>query len=169
VSHRAYRLAWNVCWLILASWTPRPFYRWRRFLLRAFGATLGENTDVLSGARVWDPRNLIMGKHALIASGVEVYNMDIVELEEFALISQNAFICAGTHDYNDVDFPLVTKPILIKRRAWVCSRAIVGPGVTIGEGAVLGAGAIAFKDLKPFTVYAGNPACEVGLRKLNKS
>jgi putative colanic acid biosynthesis acetyltransferase WcaF len=42
--------------------------------------------------------------------------------------------------------------------AWVCARAMVGPGVQIGEGAVLGLGSVATRDLEPWTVYGGNPA-----------
>jgi putative colanic acid biosynthesis acetyltransferase WcaF len=40
----------------------------------------------------------------------------------------------------------------------VAAEAFVGPGVRVGEGAVLGARAVAFHDLDPWTVYAGNPA-----------
>jgi hypothetical protein len=50
--------------------------------------------------------------------------------------------------------------------SWVAAEAFVGPGVTIGEGAVLGARGCAFRDLEPWTVYAGNPARRLKLRKI---
>nr|MBF4390825.1 N-acetyltransferase [Vibrio anguillarum] len=34
-------------------------------------------------------------------------------------------------------------------------------GVTIGEGALVGAGSVVTKDVKPFTIVAGNPAREI--------
>jgi putative colanic acid biosynthesis acetyltransferase WcaF len=37
--------------------------------------------------------------------------------------------------------------------------------VTIGEGAVLGARGVAFRDLAPWTVFAGNPAQPIRLRQ----
>jgi putative colanic acid biosynthesis acetyltransferase WcaF len=49
----------------------------------------------------------------------------------------------------------------IERYAWICARASVAPGVNVGEGAVLGLAAIATRDLKPWTVYSGNPAVAV--------
>jgi putative colanic acid biosynthesis acetyltransferase WcaF len=38
--------------------------------------------------------------------------------------------------------------------------------VSVGEGAVLGLGAIATRDLEPWAVYAGIPACKVKARVL---
>jgi acetyltransferase-like isoleucine patch superfamily enzyme len=38
----------------------------------------------------------------------------------------------------------------------------------VGEGAVLGARGAAFKDLKPWTIYYGNPAIELRPRKTDK-
>ena len=90
--------------------------------------------------------------------------MDRVVIEDYAIVSQCSFLLAGTHDIDDPNFQLQTKPIHIGRRAWVAACAIVGPGVTIGEGAVLGGGGVAFKDLEPWTVYAGNPARRVRAR-----
>jgi hypothetical protein len=71
---------------------------------------------------------------------------------------QGAHLCTGTHDVEDADFQLVTKPIVIGANAWIAAEAFVGPGVTVGEGAVLGARAVAFRHLDAWTVYAGNPA-----------
>ncbi|UWU72837.1 hypothetical protein N2602_30970 [Bradyrhizobium sp. NC92] len=84
--------------------------------------------------------------------------MDLISIEPFALVSQRAHLCAGTHDVDDPDFRLVTKPIHIGRNAWVAAEAFVGPGVTVPRNAVLGARAVAMKDLEEGKIYAGNPA-----------
>ncbi|WP_418386223.1 acyltransferase, partial [Akkermansia sp.] len=46
----------------------------------------------------------------------------------------------------------------IKKGAWICSRAVLCPGVTVGEGAVVGAGSVVTKDVGPHTLVGGNPA-----------
>jgi len=84
--------------------------------------------------------------------------MDRITIGDYALVSQGAHLCAGSHDIGDPNFQLISRPIFIGSRSWVASEAFVGPGVTIGEGAVLGARAVAFKTLQPWTVYIGNPA-----------
>lgn len=158
LSHRVFRVVWNLTWLLLASWTP-PFFRgWRRWLLRQFGATIDDTAGVYGSARIWYPPNLTMGAHAYIGPGAIVYCMAPISLDAYAIVSQRAHLCAGTHNIDDPTFQLEVRPIRIGRRGWVAAEAFVGPGVTIGEGAVLGGRAVAFRDLKPWGVYSGNPA-----------
>ena len=52
----------------------------------------------------------------------------------------------------------VSKPIVVKRNAWIATGATVVPGVTIGENAVVAAGAVVTKDVLANTVVAGVPA-----------
>jgi putative colanic acid biosynthesis acetyltransferase WcaF len=99
-----------------------------------------------------------MDEHSYIGPDVDCYCMAKIRLGRHALISQGASLCGGTHDIRDEHFQLVVKPIFIEDNAWVAAEAFVGPGVTVGEGAVLGARGVAFRDLAPWTVYAGNPA-----------
>ena len=89
-----------------------------------------------------------------------------ITIEDHAVVSQGAHLCAGTHDIESPYFQTISKPISIKTRAWVAAEAFVGPGVTVGEGAVLGARGVAFRDLEPWTVHAGNPALLIKTRKL---
>jgi len=96
---------------------------------------------------------------------VNCYCMAPIKLRRYALASQGAYLCAGSHDIHGGDFVLVTKPITLEERAWVAAEAFVGPGVTVGEGAVLGARAVAFRDLEPWTAYVGNPAQPSGSRR----
>lgn len=156
--HRLFRVAWNLTWLLLASWTPPILRGWRRCLLRWFGAKIDNTAGVYGSARIWYPPNLTMGAHAYIGPGAIVYCMAPITLDAYAIVSQRAHLCAGTHNIDDSHFQLEVRPIRVGRRGWVAAEAFVGPGVTIGEGAVLGGRAVAFRDLKPWGVYCGNPA-----------
>lgn len=163
--HRCYRAAWTVCWLLLAAWTPPFLHPWRRLLLRVFGARIAPTARIHASARVWYPANLEMGNQACLGPRVNCYSMARIALGPYALASQGAHLCAGTHDIDDPNFQLKAAPISIGAKAWVAAEAFVGPGVSIGEGAVLGARGVAFQDLDPWAVYAGNPAREVRKRQ----
>ena len=97
----------------------------------------------------------------------EIYNPSPISLGSHAIVSQQAYICGATHDYNDASFPLLSFPMQVGAYAWVCARASVSPGVNVGEGAVLGLGSVATRDLQPWTVYAGVPAQAIKRRVLH--
>lgn len=164
--HRLFRAIWNGTWLLTCSWTPAPLFRWRLLVLTLFGAKVHRTARVYGSARVWYPPNLVMHAYSVIGPNANCYCMDEVVLGEMVVVSQNAFLCAGTHDIGDPDFQLVTRPISIGARAWVAADAFVGPGVKVGEGSVLGARAVLFKDAAPWGVYVGNPAILVRQRQL---
>jgi putative colanic acid biosynthesis acetyltransferase WcaF len=169
MGHRLTRLAWSLSWTVFASWTPTPLHGWRRFLLRLFGAKIGRGAHIYSSARIWYPRNLIMDRNACIGPRVDCYSMARITIGVNAVVSQNAELCAGTHDVGDAQFHLIAKPITIGDHAWVASGAFVGPGITIGEGAVLGARAVAFKDIAPWEIHVGNPARFLRRREMTKT
>lgn len=165
LGNRMTRLVWNMSWWLLASWTPTFCHPWRRALLRLFGARMGHRSDVRGSARVWLPAHLIMADHALIGPQVNCYNQAPIRLGERALVSQGSHLCAGDHDHEDELFTLVARPIDIGAYAWIAAEAFVGPGTTVGQGAVVGARAVAFGQLEPWTVHAGNPARPVSARR----
>ncbi|TSD85136.1 putative colanic acid biosynthesis acetyltransferase [Mycobacterium sp. KBS0706] len=155
---RLRRFAWSVCWGLLAAWTPRPFHRWRRLVLVAFGARIDPTARVYGQTAIWWPPHLTVGRHAVIAPRATCYNVAPITIGDFAMVSQGAHLCTGTHDVDDARFPLRARPIIVNPQAWVAAEAFVGPGVTVGEGAVLGARGVAFRDLDAWTIHAGNPA-----------
>lgn len=164
LGHRLVRLLWRLVWLIAFRPTPRPFHPWRAMLLRLFGAKIGRENFIYSSAQIWAPWLLKTGDVVTIADHTEIYNPGGVVLHHHAIISQGAFLCGATHDYNDPAFPMIWEEIEIAAYGWVCARAVVLPGVKIGEGAVLGAAAVAGRNLLPWGVYAGNPAKLVAQR-----
>jgi len=156
--NRVIRSIWNFVWLTLASWTPPPFRLFRIALLRLFGADVAWSANVYSSAQIWFPPNLIMREYSCLGRGVNCYCMALITLEKYAIISQGAHLCTGTHDIEDPDFQLYAKPIHIGAKAWIAAEAFIGPGVTVHDGAVVGARAVLFKDADPNGVYVGNPA-----------
>lgn len=162
---------WRVLWMIgglLFKFSPRPFFAWRRFMLRLFGAQVGIGAHVYNTAVIYMPWNLKIGAWSAIGEDAFIYNLGQVIIGEQVTISQRAHLCAGTHDYRMPELPLLKSPITVEDRVWICADAFVGPGVRVGEGAVVGARAVAVRDVEAWNVVAGNPATFIKRRELNE-
>lgn len=166
LKHRLFRLFWTVSWTLLASWTPPFMHRWRIALLNLFGAKVDLSCFVYGSVRVWYPPHLTMEARATLGPRVDCYCMSPIRVGAYAVISQGAFLCTGTHDFRCPAFQIYSRPISVGALCWICADAFVGPGVTAGEGAVLGARAVALRDLEPWTVYSGNPARQISKREI---
>lgn len=138
--------------------SPRPFWAWRRLLLRMFGARIGRDVHIYPTVRIVVPWNLDIGDQAAVGDRAILYALGKITLGPRVTISQGAHLCAGTHDISRPDRPLVKAPIDVAADAWVAADAFVGPGVAIGQGAIVGARAVAMKDVAKRTIVAGNPA-----------
>jgi putative colanic acid biosynthesis acetyltransferase WcaF len=152
------RFFWNIAWLLLCRYTPNAMHAWRIAILRLFGAKIGRKNFVYPDCKIWAPWLLVTEEVVTIGPGVEIYNPGGLSLGHHSIISQNAFICGATHNYNSIDFTYLQKQIVIEAYVWICARAVVLPGVHCYEGAVLGAAAVASHNLEAWLVYAGNPA-----------
>ena len=157
VKELAARQIWNLC-RPLFLFSPRPFFRWRRFLLRLFGARIGKEVHIYNTTIIFMPWNLEIGDWSSIGEYVFIYNLGKISIGEKTTISHRSHLCAGTHDYTDSTLPLLKLPITIQDNVWICSDTFIGPGITIHEGSVLGARTVAIKDVQPWIVVAGNPA-----------
>jgi putative colanic acid biosynthesis acetyltransferase WcaF len=167
LTNRMMRAIWGCVYAIFFRTSPRPFHAWRAFLLRSFGAKLGPDVHVYPKASIWAPWNLTCEDGTTIADEAIIYNPKRITLGSHAIVSQQAYLCGATHDYQNPNFPLVAFPISIGPYAWICARATVQPGVSVGEGAVLALGAVASQNLQPWTVYGGVPARKIKMRTKN--
>lgn len=168
LANRLRRLVWGVVWAALFRTSPRPCHAWRRMLLRVFGARVGADFHVHPRTRIWAPWNLETARHATLAEDVVVYNPAPLKMGLHAIVSQGAYLCGATHDYESPAFPLVSFPTTLGDYSWVCARAVVQPGVSLGEGAVLALGSVATRNLEPWTVYGGVPARQIKRRVLRQ-
>lgn len=127
-------------------------------LLRVFGARVGRGVAVRGNVNISFPWRLTVGDHVWIGEEVLILSLAPVVIEDSVCISQRAFLCTGSHDYTKPTFDLITKPITIRRGAWVAAQAFVAPGVEIGAGSVLAAASVAVSAVPPGVLARGNPA-----------
>lgn len=152
-------------WLFISSWLPGAAHR--QWLLRFFGARIGEGVDIKPGLKVKFPWRLEVGDHSWIGEDVWIDNLASIKIGSNCCISQGVYLCTGSHDWKSPSFNLITKPIHIEDGAWVAARSSIGPGVTVGRGAVLTLGSSAVSDLGPWGIYRGNPAKLIRTRQVN--
>lgn len=142
------------------------WYRFRRVLLRLFGARIGRGVSIRPTVHVEIPWNLDIRDGATIGDNAILYSLGTITIGERTIISQYAHLCAGTHDYRDRRFRLIRDPIAVGPDVWIGADAFVGPNVRVGRLAVVGARASVYKDIEPGRVYVGNPARAVKDRDL---
>jgi putative colanic acid biosynthesis acetyltransferase WcaF len=151
--------AWKLCWSRVIMLRP--------LLLRLFGSKTSLRCLISGGVRIEMPWLLQTGHPVCIGPRVGIYNLGGLVIGDDVVISQDAYLCGGTHDHRDPRMALLRKEIVIGDKVWICAGAFIGPGVKIGEGAVVGARAVVMKDVKPWTIVAGNPAKIIGSRRMN--
>jgi len=158
-------VAVQALWLVTSGLVVR---RWwcpsgvRASILRAFGASLGEGVLVRHDVKIHWPWKLAVGAHSWIGEGTWILNLEPVTLGSQVCISQDVFLCAGSHDRNSPTFEFDNAPIHVGDGAWVAARATVLRGVTIGAGAVGGATALVTRDVAPGALVLAPSAREAG-------
>lgn len=163
-AQRLLRLLWNIVWVLLFRTSPTPCHAWRRMLLRAFGASIGDGAHPYPRARIWAPWNLRMGAHSCLADDVDCYSVALVTLGRQATVSQYSYLCSASHDYNQLAMPTIAAPIHIEDEAWIAADVFVGPGVTVARGAIVGARSTVTADVAAWHVVVGSPPRHVRMR-----
>jgi putative colanic acid biosynthesis acetyltransferase WcaF len=161
---RPRELAWVVVsGLLVAGWLPGS--GWRRALLRLFGARIGAGVVIKPRVTVKFPWKLEIGDHAWIGEAVWIDNLAPVTIGAQCCVSQGAYLCTGNHDWSDLRFGLVVRPITLETGCWVGAQARLAPGAHLEEGAVVTLGSTAAGRLAARMVHAGTPARPVGPRR----
>lgn len=100
-----------------------------------------------------------MGKKVFINSGCMFMDRGGITLEDEVFIGPNVNLITENHaEQPKLRHNVYTKPILIKRNAWIGAAAVILPGVTIGENAIVAAGAVVSKDVPDNAIVGGVPA-----------
>lgn len=99
------------------------------------------------------------GKHVFVNFGCSFMDRGGITLEDGVLIGPQVKLITENHAENpNMRQHVYSRPILIKRKAWLGAGVTVLPGVTIGENAIVGAGSVVTKDVPDNVIAAGVPA-----------
>ena len=158
------RQLWRWTEVAVFRWSPRVAFGWRRWVLRRFGASVGDGVKVEPSVTFFDPALATLEDHVVIGDGVDFYNVGPIRIGRATMVSRYARLCSGSHDFRSPSFDLLKPPIDIGSDVWICAGAFVGPGVTVGDRAVVGAHAVVMRDVPATSIVAGNPGRVVGDR-----
>ena len=88
-----------------------------------------------------------------------------IKISDNVMFGPGVKILGGNHKFS-LDVPMFFQDkndndddgtIIIENDVWIGANVIILPNVKIEQGCVVGAGSVVTKDLKKFSVYAGNP------------
>ncbi len=163
-------------------------------LLRRFLKRCGVGVKVFKRCRLFPPQHVAVGDYSQIDENVWVFAGQGVAIGKFTHLAFGSSISGGGEcaigDFvgigagvrlvtgtEIVDQGGLTNPtapahlrtvsrghVSIRDHAVVFTNSVVFPNVEIGEGAVVSAGSIVHHDLKPWTIYGGNPLVAIGIR-----
>ena len=157
-------IIWRFFWLVSCRWTPKLFNPWRVLVLKLFGAKISGIPFIHSTAKIQIPWNLTMEHRSCLGEFANAYSLGKIEIMEGATVAQEAYLCSGTHDFQDPALQLITKPITIGKNSFIGARAMILPGVSIGNQSIVGAMSVVSKNLPDHQIIAGNPAKIIGER-----
>lgn len=146
-----------------------PLSSLKVWILRQFGAQIGQGVRIKPGVRIKFPWRLTVGDFVWIGEDTWLDNLAHITIESHVCVSQNVYLCTGNHSWSHPNFELITAPIHLQTGSWIAARAAIGPGVTVGQGAVLALGSVAGRSLDPMMIYAGNPAQPIKIRKMEQT
>jgi putative colanic acid biosynthesis acetyltransferase WcaF len=126
--------------------------------MRLFGAKIGKGVIIRPTARFTYPWKVEIGDYCWIGDDVVFYSIDRIRLGNHCVISQESYLCTGSHDIKDPTFNLTTAPITIGNGVWIATDCFVAPGVQIGSNAIIGARSSIFGNIPAQQVCWGTPA-----------
>jgi putative colanic acid biosynthesis acetyltransferase WcaF len=163
------RFCWYITSIIFFKNALFPFYRFKLFLLRLFGAKVGKNIIIKPCVNIKYPWFLELGNHVWIGENVWIDNLGKVRIGNNVCLSQGCFLLTGNHDYNDHAFKLIVNGIDLEDGVWIGARATVCGGSICRDHSVLSVGSVAVGELESMGIYTGNPAIKIKDRNFRKT
>lgn len=113
--------------------------------------------------------NIHVGKGVFCNYGCTLLDIAPITLEDGVWLGANVTIATPCHPllaherintqypdgFHDLEY---SKPVTIKKNAWIASNVTICGGVTIGENTVVGAGSVVTRDLPANCIAVGSPA-----------
>ena len=126
--------------------------------MRFFGATVGQRVTIKPGVNIKYPWKLEIGDDVWIGEDAWIDNLVEVTIGKNSCVSQGAMLLTGSHNYKKATFDLMTGKIHLEDGVWIGAKSVVCPGVTCHSHSVLAVNSVAVQEMRPYSIYQGNPA-----------
>jgi len=131
----------------------------RNIISELTGRKLDETTWIVPPFYTDFGQFIRLGKKVFINNGCTFMDRGGITLEDGVFVGPNVNIITENHaEQPELRHHVYTRPVLVKRNAWLGAAAVILPGVTIGENAIVAAGAVVSKDVPDNTIVGGVPA-----------
>jgi len=131
----------------------------RKRLSEIIGTEIDDTTTVFAPFYTNFGKSITIGKRVFINHACSFLDMGGITIENDVLIGPKVNLITENHPLDPTKRrALISKPIIIKRSAWIGAAATILPGVTVCKNAVVAGGAVVSKDVPANTVVAGIPA-----------
>lgn len=107
---------------------------------------------------------IIIGNNVNVGDYNRFASMDGIIIEDNVLFAGYVHITDHSHEYVDIDTPIMKQGVYSKGKVRICKNAWIGfraellSGVTIGEHSIVAAGSVVTKDVPAYSIVAGCPA-----------
>ncbi|TWR27011.1 colanic acid biosynthesis acetyltransferase WcaF [Mucilaginibacter achroorhodeus] len=148
-------------WLVQSTFfalSPQVFFGWRRFLLRLFGAKIGNNTSIRPSVKITYPWKLTVGSNTWIGDDTTLYTLGEIIIGNNVAIAHRVYLNTGGHIYTKPTFDIFCEPIIIEDECWITNDVFVASGISIGKGTIVGARSTVLHSLPSNKVCVGCPA-----------
>lgn len=129
--------------------------------------TIGNNTAILQNTFLYTSGTMSIGDNVLINRNCYIACMENIIIEDYVMmadsvsIHDNDHVLAVTENYPRIKQGFSTKPIVIHKNSWLCSKSVILKGSIIGSCSVVAAGSIVKCNIPSNWLYAGIPATAI--------
>ena len=131
----------------------------RDYMRQITGSEIDETLRIFTPFHINYGKKTTFGRDCFVNFGCTFLALGGITIEDDVFIGPHCVLATEYHPENPATrHSLLTKPIVIKRNAWLGANVTVLAGVTIGENAIVAAGSVVTKDVPDNMVVAGSPA-----------
>ena len=131
----------------------------RDYMRQITGSEIDETLRVFTPFHINYGKKTTFGRDCFVNFGCTFLALGGITIEDDVFIGPHCVLATEYHPENpETRHSLLTKPIVVKRNAWLGANVTVLAGVTIGENAIVAAGSVVTKDVPDNMIVAGSPA-----------